>query len=371
QEDSNTFQVEMYYDGRIQLAWLEVDASDGLVGLSDGLGVRPGLTEVDFSEGPIQTPALPTLSINDVSQAEGDSGHSEMVFTVSLSATTSQTVHVHYATQAGSASAGTDYLAVHNSLDIAAGQTTALIPVTVLGDTDVEANETFTVLLSDVQGATLGGAVGLGTIENDDMPPIPVPFEHFGGDGDPFDLAYTSIEFTPGSPGDPYDIVRQSIEELPTDPSGGTVLTLSDDDSRRVDLTGGAEVALFGQTFSAFYVGSNGNITFTESDRDFTESEADHLDTLRISALFDDLDPTRGGQVSVRQLADRVVVTWDGISQFAPFGQADSNTFQVEMSFDGRIRLSWLAISATDGLVGLSDGQGLRPGLEEVDLSVL
>ena len=65
---------------------------------------------------------------------------------------------------------------------------------------------------------------------------------------------------------------------------------------------------------------------------------------------------------------DRVVITWQDISEY---GRANSNTFQVEMYFDGLIRLAWLEVDARDGLVGLSDGQGLRPELEEVDLSVL
>ena len=174
--------------------------------------------------------------------------------------------------------------------------------------------------------------------------------------------------FTPGATGTTYGLSVDAITELPTDPAGGTALALGDDQSQRVDLSPAHAVLLFGQSFSSFYVGSNGYITFTEEDRDFTESEADHLDTLRISALFDDLDPTQGGQVIVQQLADRVVVTWEGISQY---GQDDSNTFQVEMYYDGRIQLAWQEIAALDGLVGLSDGQTLRSGLEEIDLSIL
>lgn len=75
----------------------------------------------------------------------------------------------------------------------------------------------------------------------------------------------------------------------------------------------------------------------TGEDRDFIESEADHLDTLRISAFFDDLEPGKGGQVSVPQRADRVVITWQDISEH---GRTYSKTFQVEMYFDGRIRMS-------------------------------
>ena len=53
----------------------------------------------------------------------------------------------------------------------------------------------------------------------------------------------------------------------------------------------GAQVSLYGQTYSTFYVGSNGYITFTAGDTDYTESLSDHFGEPRISALFDDLNP--------------------------------------------------------------------------------
>ena len=98
-----------------------------------------------------------------------------------------------------------------------------------------------------------------------------------------------------------------------------------------------------------------------------SEDVGDHFATLRVSALFDDLDPTAGGTIRTLELNDRVVITWENISEY---DQSNSNTFQVEMYYDGRIQLAWLNIDATDGLVGLSDGLGLRPGLTETDLSV-
>ncbi|MCH7920427.1 MAG: hypothetical protein IIC50_20905, partial [Planctomycetes bacterium] len=91
-------------------------------------------------------------------------------------------------------------------------------------------------------------------------------------------------------------------------------------------------------------------------------------DTGRVSALFDDLDPTAGGTISTRELSDRVVITWEDISEY---GRSNSSTFQAELYYDGRIRLSWQDLDVRDGLVGLSDGLGDRPGLTEIDLSVL
>jgi len=48
--DSNTFQVAMYFDGRIVMAWRGIDVTDGLVGLSAGSGVAEDFAESDVSD---------------------------------------------------------------------------------------------------------------------------------------------------------------------------------------------------------------------------------------------------------------------------------------------------------------------------------
>lgn len=45
----NTFQIEMFFDGRISISYLEMEALDGLVGLSAGSGVPEGFAESDLS----------------------------------------------------------------------------------------------------------------------------------------------------------------------------------------------------------------------------------------------------------------------------------------------------------------------------------
>lgn len=49
QDNDNTFQVEMYFDGRIQLNYAVIDDDDGLAGLSAGHGVPAGFIETDLS----------------------------------------------------------------------------------------------------------------------------------------------------------------------------------------------------------------------------------------------------------------------------------------------------------------------------------
>ena len=173
------------------------------------------------------------------------------------------------------------------------------------------------------------------------------------------DLANHTITFAPVGGDNHYAASVATAADYPVDPTGGTSLPLSDDDYESVALGASATFPFFGQNYSTFYVGSNGYITFGEGDSDFSESISDHFELPRISALFDDFDP-EVGQVTWKQLGDRAVVTWHQVPQY---DETDSNSFQVELFFDGTIRITWLALAATDGVAGLSAGTGLPPRL--------
>ena len=110
----------------------------------------------------------PSLSIDNVSVVEGNTGTINAVFTVTLSPPSAQTVTVDYTTANGTATAGSDYTAVGNSLTFAPGETTQPISIAVTGDTVVEANETFFVNLDNASGANISDDSGQGTITNDD-----------------------------------------------------------------------------------------------------------------------------------------------------------------------------------------------------------
>ncbi len=115
---------------------------------------------------------LPSISINNVSVVEGNSGTKPLAFTVSLSNPSSQAITVQYATANGTAAAGSDYTALPlTTLTIAAGATSGTITVTITGDTTYEADETFFVNLTTPVNATITDAQGQGTITNDDTAP--------------------------------------------------------------------------------------------------------------------------------------------------------------------------------------------------------
>jgi hypothetical protein len=184
------------------------------------------------------------------------------------------------------------------------------------------------------------------------------------------DLAYHSVMFKPTQSASQYEACGEEAAAFPVDPSGGTVISLQDEDYEEVSL-GDDSVILYETNHSFFYIGSNGYITFeivsTKSgDVGSDESIEQHFSLPRISALFDDLDPSAGGTVSWKKLDDRAVVTYQNVPEY---GLSNSNSFQIEMFFNGVIRITWLGISANDGLAGLSEGAGVPEHFGESDLS--
>ena len=114
----------------------------------------------------------PTIAIDDVSVIEGDGGTVEAVFTVSVTGAHSG-VTFDIATADGTATTGdADYLPQSaNNVPIDSGSSTYTFTVLVNGDLNFEANEQFSVALSNVIGATVSDGLGAGTITNDDPPP--------------------------------------------------------------------------------------------------------------------------------------------------------------------------------------------------------
>jgi len=111
------------------------------------------------------------ISIDDVTATEGNTGTANATFTVTLSAPSGQPVTVVAQTANGTAIAGSDYTATGpTTLTFNPGITSQAFTVPILGDTAPEADETFTVTLSNPGNATLGKAQGVGTIVNDDSP---------------------------------------------------------------------------------------------------------------------------------------------------------------------------------------------------------
>ena len=113
----------------------------------------------------------PALSIDDVSATEGTGTAGTATFTVSLSATSPQTVSAAYASADGTATAPADYTAVSGTVTFAPGETSQTVSVSLVGDSVDEPDETFTVVLSSPVDGSIDDGVGTGTIVDDDAPP--------------------------------------------------------------------------------------------------------------------------------------------------------------------------------------------------------
>src|SRR5439155_63365 len=96
--------------------------------------------------------------------SERNSGSTDAVFTVNLSAASTQPVTVDFAIANGSATAGSDYQAVSGTLTFAPGETSKTITVLVNGDRLAETNETFVVNLSSPTNGLIVDGQGVGTI---------------------------------------------------------------------------------------------------------------------------------------------------------------------------------------------------------------
>src|SRR5262249_42953454 len=104
----------------------------------------------------------------DVSVNEGDVGTTNAVFTVVLSAASTQTVSVQFNTTNGTASAPSDYQSRAGTLTFHPGDTIETITIPINGDGIDEPNETFFVNLGQAVNAGIADGSGTGTIVDDD-----------------------------------------------------------------------------------------------------------------------------------------------------------------------------------------------------------
>lgn len=110
----------------------------------------------------------PTISINDVTVTEGNSGTKAATFTLSLSGSSVETIAIRATTAPGTATAASDYNSIDSVVIFQPGTVTRTVDVGIIGDTNLESNETFSVNLSDPFGTSIADGTGVGTILDDD-----------------------------------------------------------------------------------------------------------------------------------------------------------------------------------------------------------
>ena len=124
--------------------------------------------------------------------------------------------------------------------------------------------------------------------------------------------------------------------------------------------------SFYGQTFNRVYINPHGYLTLTQdcvkagcNDQfALTNSGVNDLifafaNSPIIAPFFSTLDPGNTGEVYVKSLPDRWVMTFVNVQQ--P-GRPETNTFQVVLHADGTIRFAYNGIGNKHGHVGLSVG---------------
>ena len=155
-----------------------VDEPDGSVTVSvaagDGYTVSSSRGAATVSVSDDDAAAGPVLSVADATVTEGDWAEM-MPFAVRLSAAAAKRVRVRASTRVSSpvsARPKEDYWPLRSELvTFYPGQTEKTVWVYIYNDSHDEDPETFEVVLSDADGATIGDGVAVGTIVNDDPMP--------------------------------------------------------------------------------------------------------------------------------------------------------------------------------------------------------
>lgn len=110
----------------------------------------------------------PTISVNDVGVTEGNSGTKAATFTLTLSGPSVEAIAIRATSTPGTATASSDYNSINVVVTFQPGTVTRTFDVEMIGDTNLESNETFFVNISETFGTTIADGEGIGTILDDD-----------------------------------------------------------------------------------------------------------------------------------------------------------------------------------------------------------
>lgn len=210
---------------------------------------------LDISNGLPQN--LSILPISDFSTNEGNDSSQSATFTLTLSDAPRTPISVTYNTLDGSAVAGQDYVAITGTADFAVGETTKIISIPILGDSQLESDEQFYVQFTSPDGVKMNNKQAIVTLVNDDKP-IPT-------------LSVVSIAVAEGNSGESNAILTVMLSEISNqdvtvnyETVNGTALSDSD-----YTATTGALTFAAGETSQTINVSVLGDTT-VESDENFT-----------------------------------------------------------------------------------------------------
>ncbi|MFQ5440877.1 MAG: Calx-beta domain-containing protein [Nitrosopumilaceae archaeon] len=176
--------------------------------------------------GTITNDDLPIVTIDNVTQVEGNTGTANFVFNVTRSSNVGA-MSVDFQTADNTAISPSDYTSLPlTTLNfVNGGVLSKTVTVSVNGDLAVETDETFNVNLSNCVGCTIADNQGEGTITNDDFPNITInDVTLIEGDSGTSNWVFTVTRSANGN--DP-SVDFQTADNTATAPSDYTALPLS------------------------------------------------------------------------------------------------------------------------------------------------
>ncbi len=182
------------------------------------------------------------------------------------------------------------------------------------------------------------------------------------------DLSYKSLAFTPDCSGNFYRINCCKVDNFWTDPSGGELfenLGIMDEEIE-IKLKNDNTITFFNKEYSKFSIADDGTVRFSNQDSCYNSTYYlyEYFFYPRIAAFS--TGSTDTSQIKYKQLTDRVVITYFDQDLRNPSYQ---DNYQVEIFFEGLIRITYLKMSTLSGIVGLSDGKGLPNDFSEINMS--
>lgn len=301
------------------------------------------------------------LSIADNNVTEGDSGTTNLSFTVTRANGSTGAVSATWTiTFEPSDTADANDLGpaqvLTGTVNFADGDTSETIDIAIAGDLDIEGDETFTITLSaPAGGATLGDAVATGTINNDDVAPVPGELSIADnsvveGDSGTTQLIFTVTRATgsDGAVGATWTISFESGDTADAadldgaQPLTGTVSFADGETSQQivVDISGDTDVE-GDETFTITLSAPTGGATITDAVATGTITNDDSVVPIPGELSIADASVTEGnsGTTAISFTVTRangddgaVSATWT-----ATFGTADSADFESGQVFTGSV----------------------------------
>lgn len=165
-----------------------------------------------------------------------------------------------------------------------------------------------------------------------------------------FDLRQRSLRFKRSRDGS----YTAQFVTVAFDGTPGTKLDLADDDSEQISF--GFSFKFYDKTYTSAWLNTDGNLTMDEGDDQSDARNFTRFNGLpRIGALFDDLNPQQGGEVTLAKSSDRVVITWNNVPEWSTGVALPPNRFQAVLYKSGDIQFNYSdTMSPKKAIVGIT-----------------